>query len=58
MLGLNQTVAVLNKMDLVNYSEDKFNEVKTSLTNFLDSLNIKPSYTIPISAMEGHNVAK
>jgi sulfate adenylyltransferase subunit 1 (EFTu-like GTPase family) len=58
MLGLNQTVAVLNKMDLVNYSEDKFNEVKTSLTNFLDSLNIKPLYTIPISAMEGHNVAK
>jgi sulfate adenylyltransferase large subunit len=58
MLGLNQVVVVMNKMDLVNYDEDKFNDVKRSLLNFLDGLNIKPSSIIPISAMEGHNVAK
>lgn len=58
MLGLNQVVIVMNKMDLVNYNEEKFNDVKRSLLNFLDELNIKPSSIIPISAMEGHNVAK
>jgi sulfate adenylyltransferase large subunit len=58
MLGLNQIVVVINKMDLVNYSEDKFNNVKTALLSFLDGLNIRPSFVIPISAMEGHNVAK
>ena len=57
MLGLNQVAVVINKMDLVNYSEGKFNDVKTSLLSFLNDLNIKPSFVIPISAMEGHNVA-
>lgn len=58
MLGINQVAVVINKMDLVNYSEDKFNEVKTSLLSFLNELNIKPSFIIPISATAGHNIAK
>ncbi len=58
MLGLNQIVAVINKMDMVSYSKDKFNDVKVSLLDFLDNLNIRPSSIIPVSAMEGHNVVR
>ena len=58
MLGIKQLVVVLNKMDLVNYNEKKFNEVKTVISNFLDSLKIKPLYFIPIVAKDGDNVAK
>jgi len=58
MLGLKQVVVVINKMDLVDFKEKRFEEVKSSLVTFLDSINIKPSSFIPISAKEGYNVAK
>ncbi len=57
MLGLEQVIVVLNKMDLVDYSEEKFEEVKENLLEFLDSIGIDPSYVIPISAKEGDYVA-
>jgi len=58
MLNLQQVIVVMNKMDLVDYKEERFNEVKKELIEFLDSINIKPSYIIPISAKEGDNIAK
>jgi len=58
LLGLDQVVVVVNKMDQVKYKEKKFEEVKKDLLSFLDKINISPSFTIPISAMEGDNVAK
>ena len=57
ILGINQVLIAMNKMDLVNYSEERFNEVKNELTDFLDSIKIKPNYIIPISAFNGENVA-
>lgn len=58
MLGLNQVIAVINKMDLVDYSQERFEEVTTDLTKFLSEINITPSYIIPISAKEGDFVAQ
>lgn len=58
MLGLEQVIVVLNKMDLVDYSQDRFKEVKENLLEFLDSIGIEPSYVIPISAKEGDFVAE
>lgn len=57
MLGLDQVIVVLNKMDLVGYSQDRFEEVKKETLGFLGSINIKPTYVIPISASKGDNVA-
>jgi len=56
MLGLNQVIVVINKMDLVEYKEERFKEVKENLLNFLDEINIEPTYVIPISAKEGDNI--
>lgn len=58
MLGLDQVIVVINKMDLVDYSQEKFNEVKKDVLAFLSTIGISPTYIIPISAREGDNVAK
>jgi sulfate adenylyltransferase large subunit len=58
MLGLKQIVVVINKMDLVDYSQERFQVVKEEITSFLAGIEIHPPYTIPISAIKGENVAK
>ncbi len=58
MLGLDQVIVVINKMDLVDYSQKRFEEVKKDVLAFLSSIEITPTYIIPISAKEGDNVAK
>jgi sulfate adenylyltransferase subunit 1 (EFTu-like GTPase family) len=57
MLGLSQVVAVINKMDLVDYGRERFESVKKDLLEFLSNINIKPSYVIPISAKNGDFIA-
>lgn len=57
MLGLSQVVVVINKMDLVEYKKERFEEVKKELIEFLLNINIKPSYIIPISASKGYFIA-
>lgn len=57
MLGLKQVCVLLNKIDLVDYSEDKFLGLKAEITEFLNKLNVRPAYVLPISAIRGDNVA-
>jgi sulfate adenylyltransferase large subunit len=57
MLGLEQVIVVLNKMDLVDYSREKFEGVKKDLLDFLNSIGVQPSFVIPISAKKGDFVA-
>jgi len=57
LLGLNQIVVVLNKMDLVDFSSERFNAVKKDVQEWLESIDIKPILYIPISAIEGYNIA-
>lgn len=58
MLGLDQVIVVMNKMDLVGHSKARFDEVATELKQFLGNLNIEPKFIIPISARDGDFVAK
>lgn len=58
MLGIKQVIVVINKMDLINYAKERFDEIKRELLKFLYSIGIIPPYIIPISAIEGSNVAK
>lgn len=57
-LGIKQVAVVVNKMDSVEYSEKRFNEVKADILKVLADLKVTPSYVLPISAYEGDNVAK
>jgi len=57
MLGLKQVCVILNKIDLVHYSEEKFVGMKNEVIDFLNQLNIFPKFILPISAIHGDNVA-
>ncbi|MHC4653643.1 MAG: sulfate adenylyltransferase subunit 1 [Planctomycetota bacterium] len=56
LLGLHQAIVVLNKMDLVDFSEERFETVKKNVAGWLKSISIEPTYYIPISAIKGDNV--
>ena len=56
LLGISKIYVIVNKMDLVNYSEKRFNEVVNEMKKFLESLNVKPKEFIPISGFIGDNV--
>ncbi len=58
LLGLHQVIVVLNKMDLVDYSEDRFNSVKKDVANWLASINVASDVYVPISAIKGENITK
>ncbi|MHC4621619.1 MAG: sulfate adenylyltransferase subunit 1 [Planctomycetota bacterium] len=57
LLGLQQVAVVLNKMDLVEFSQERFNVVKEDAKNWLGSIGIEPLFCIPISAIKGDNIA-
>jgi len=56
MLGLHQISVLVNKMDLVGYSQERFESVKQEYSEFLRRLNIRPVSFVPISAMSGANM--
>jgi len=56
LLGLHQVVVVLNKMDLVEFSQERYEAVKKDIGEWLKSINIESTIHIPISAISGDNV--
>lgn len=58
MLGIKQVAVLVNKMDLVDYNEQVFNDIVKEYTKFLEQINIQPKTFIPISGMEGDNVTR
>src|SRR4051812_28888876 len=57
LLGIRQIVVVVNKMDLTDYAEDQFRDIKSEYLKFLSGLELKPQAFIPASARTGDNVA-
>ena len=58
MLGVDQVIVLVNKMDLVNYSESVFEQIETEYRDFLGRLGIRPLKFIPIAAREGLNLIR
>ncbi len=56
LLGIKQIAIVMNKMDLVKYSEDVYNKTVEAYTKYLATINVKARTFIPISAYHGENV--
>ena len=57
MLGITQIAVLVNKIDLVDYSEEVFDRIQREYTAFLNSIEITPAAFIPVSAMLGDNIA-
>jgi len=56
LLGIKKVIVAINKMDLVDFSEDVFNKIKSDYIEFAKDLNIKDTVFAPISALNGDNV--
>ena len=57
MLGIKQVSVLINKMDLVGYDQAVFEQIKRDYGEFLEKIKLKPTSFIPVSAMEGDNIA-
>jgi bifunctional enzyme CysN/CysC len=56
LLGVRHLVICINKMDLVTYSEDRFDEIRAEYTEFASTLDLLDVAFIPMSALDGDNV--
>ncbi len=58
LLGIRHLVFAINKMDLVDYSENVFRKIQNDLESFVEKLGAPDLTHIPISALKGDNVVK
>jgi bifunctional enzyme CysN/CysC len=58
LLGIKQVAIVVNKMDRVDFSADRFKEISAEISAHLIALGVTPSAVIPISARDGDGVAE
>tara|TARA_B110000444_G_C18828772_1_gene591885 strand:- start:337 stop:2241 length:1905 start_codon:yes stop_codon:yes gene_type:complete len=56
LLGIKDIVLAINKMDLIGYSQEKFNGIVDEFTAISDSLNFDSISHIPVSALNGENI--
>ena len=56
LLRVPHLVLCVNKMDLVDYSEDRYNEIVEEFTQFATRLDIHDLRFVPVSALNGDNV--
>ncbi|MFB6204780.1 MAG: translation elongation factor EF-1 subunit alpha [Candidatus Nanohaloarchaea archaeon] len=58
-LGIDQMIVAVNKMDLVDYGEDEFNDIKDDVSEMLQGVGYDTSEVnfVPVSAFQGEGVA-
>ncbi len=56
LLQIPHLVVCINKMDLVDYSEEVYERIKQEFEGFSSKLDVKDIHFIPISALKGDNV--
>ena len=56
LMGIKHFVFAVNKMDLVGYSEERFNEINAQIAELTKELSLADVVVIPVSATEGDNV--
>ena len=58
MLGIKQVIVAVNKIDLVDYNEEKYNAIMADLTAFLAVINICNVTSVPVSSTDGDNITE
>lgn len=56
LLGIKQVCILINKMDLVSYSKERFDEVVQDYAEFLRQINLEAQLFIPVSGFLGDNI--
>ena len=57
-MGIKQVIVAVNKMDACNYSEERFNDIKTEMGSFLKKIGFNPKNTnfVAYSGFKGDNL--
>jgi sulfate adenylyltransferase subunit 1 len=58
LLRIPHLVVCINKMDLVDYSEERFEEIRAQFNEFSSKIEIHDVQFIPISALQGDNIVE
>ncbi len=58
LLNVKQVIILINKIDLIDYSEAQFNQVKHEFADYLSQIGIEPIAYIPVSGREGDNITE
>ncbi len=56
LLGIKHTIIAINKMDLVDFSEEVYEKIKVDYLHFAKEVGIVNPIFIPMSALEGDNI--
>jgi len=56
LLGIHHVVVAVNKMDLMDYSEEVFDRICSEFSSFAAQLQLPDLYFIPVSALHGDNI--
>lgn len=56
LLGIRHVVVTINKMDLVGYSQERFDEICRDYQDFVSRLDLPDLHFIPLAALHGENV--
>lgn len=56
LMGIKKAIIAINKIDLLNYSEEVFNQIKNDFETIKSELNYNEIIYIPVSALVGDNV--
>ena len=56
LLGIRKIVLAVNKMDLVDFNQDRFEEIASEFASFAESLGFEDVVSIPVSALSGANI--
>jgi sulfate adenylyltransferase subunit 1 len=58
LLGLQHVIVAINKMDLVEYSETRFNEIRDAYVQLAQQLGLSGVRFVPVSALKGDNIVR
>lgn len=56
LLGIRHVIVAVNKMDLIDFSESVFNQIRADYLAFAEKLDLKDIRFLPLSALKGDNV--
>lgn len=57
LLGIRQIAVLVNKMDLQNFSQERFQQIESEYRAWLKTVGVEPKLFIPIAAKPGDNIA-
>src|SRR5512139_4163543 len=57
LLGIRQVAVLVNKMDLVDYRQERFRQIEAEYRQWLGSIGLSPKTFLPLAAKHGDNIA-